>query len=334
MADGAFAHRAGRSARDRIVFLGHATVLIELDGVRLLTDPLLRGRVAHLRRQVAPVDPGVFAGTDAVLISHLHHDHLDLASLRLLGLDTSLLVPAGAGELLRPRGFTDVTELSAGQVTGVAGAGAGAGARAVAGADAGAVGAGAVAVTAVRARHDGRRHPGGPRAETLGYVMRGRRTVYFAGDTELFDGMSDLWSDPSSGRDVAPDHDVASGRDTVSGHDVAPGRDTVPGHDVAPGQDTALELDVALLPVAGWGSRLGPGHMDPLDAARAASLLRPRVAIPIHWGTLQPIGAFRRRRERLDPPRQFAEHVARLAPDVEVTILEPGQQTLLASALG
>ena len=74
---------------DRIVFLGHATVLIELDGVRLLTDPLLRDRVAHLRRQVPPLDPAVYAGIDAVLISHLHHDHLDLASLRLLGLDSS-----------------------------------------------------------------------------------------------------------------------------------------------------------------------------------------------------------------------------------------------------
>ncbi len=276
MADGApLAHRAGSSAEDRIAFLGHATVLIELDGVRLLTDPLLRGRVAHLRRQVAPVDPRVFAewagweGPKTVLISHLHHDHLDLASLRLLGLDTPLLVPAGAGELLRRRGFTDVTELRAGEVTGI-------------------VGAGGLTVTAVQARHDGRRHPGGARAETLGYLVRGSRTVYFAGDTELFDGMADL----------------------------TPGR--------------VARIDVALVPVAGWGSTLGAGHMDPEDAARAVALLAPRVAIPIHWGTLLPIGVARRHRERLgDPPRLFARHVARLAPSVEVRILNPGQETTL-----
>jgi L-ascorbate metabolism protein UlaG (beta-lactamase superfamily) len=271
MADGApLAHRAGSSAQDRIAFLGHATVLIELDGVRLLTDPLLRGRVAHLRRQAPPVQEGVFAGRtrpDAVLISHLHHDHLDLASLRLLGLDVSLLVPAGAGELLRRRGFTDVSELRAGEAASVGG----------------------LTVTAVEARHDGRRHPGGMRAQTLGYVIRGWRTVYFAGDTELFDGMSEQMPDPSA------------------------------------------QLDVALLPVAGWGSTLGPGHMDPLDAARAARLLAPRIAIPIHWGTLLPIGVARRRRARLgDPPRLFARHVARLAPSVEVRILEPGQQMTLA----
>jgi L-ascorbate metabolism protein UlaG (beta-lactamase superfamily) len=210
-----------------------------------------------------------WAGPKAVLISHLHHDHLDLASLRLLGLDTSLLVPAGAGELLRRRGFTDVTELSVGEATGIAGASG-------------------LTVTAVEARHDGRRHPGGRRAETLGYVIRGRRTVYFAGDTQLFDGMAEL----------AP--------------------------------DSASQLDIALLPVAGWGSTLGPGHMDPLDAARAVCLLRPRIAIPMHWGTLLPIGSARRHRATLgDPPRLFARHVARLVPDVEVCILKPGQTATL-----
>jgi L-ascorbate metabolism protein UlaG (beta-lactamase superfamily) len=46
-----------------IRYIGHATVLIELDGVRLLTDPLLRNRVAHLRR-VAPLEgvPAADAG--------------------------------------------------------------------------------------------------------------------------------------------------------------------------------------------------------------------------------------------------------------------------------
>jgi L-ascorbate metabolism protein UlaG (beta-lactamase superfamily) len=227
--------------------------------------PLLRSRVAHLRRQVSPVEESVFAGIDAVLISHLHYDHLDLASLRLLGLDTRLLVPAGAGAWLESRGFTKVTELSVGETANV----------------------GALTVTAVEARHDGRRRPGpgGLRAETLGYVVNGRlHTVYFAGDTELFDGMSALGS----------------------------------------------SLDIALLPVAGWGPALGPGHMDSLDAARAARLIAPRLAIPIHWGTLLPIGIARRHRERLgDPPRQFAEHVASRAPSIEVRILEPGQETRL-----
>ena len=265
MVDGAVTASREGGAADRIVFLGHATVLIELDGVRLLTDPLLRSRVAHLRRQVPAVDPDATVELDAVLISHMHHDHLDVASLRLLGRDTPLLVPVGAGAWLRRRRFEVVTELAVGDRARV----------------------GALSVTAVQARHDGRR-AAGPRAQTLGYLARGARAgaraVYFAGDTELFAEMAEI----------------------------------------------APRLDVALLPVGGWGPTLGPGHMDPLDAARAVSLLEPRVAIPVHWGTLAPIGLARRQRASSgDPSQRFAEHVERLAPGVEVRILAPGQETTL-----
>jgi len=247
---------------DRIVFVGHATVLIELDGVRVLTDPLLRGRVAHLRRQVPLGDRAELAAPDAVLISHMHHDHLDLASLRALGQDTPLLVPVGAGEWLRSRRFTAVSELGVGEVAHVGG----------------------LAVTAVEARHDGRRSLRGPTAATLGYLVRGARSVYFAGDTELFAGMREL----------------------------------------------PRGLDAALLPVAGWGPKLGAGHMDALAAARALQLIRPRLAIPVHWGTLLPIGLGRRHGRLLaDPAHRFAEEAARVAPDVEVRILAPGEETEL-----
>ena len=251
MADGAVTSAIAR-ARPRTVSFssGHATVLIELDGVRLLTDPLLRGRVAHLRRQVPPVAGAFTAGLDAVLISHLHHDHLDLASLRLLGLDTPLLVPAGAGAWLRAAGIHDVTELRVGEVANV----------------------GALAVTAVEARHDGRRRrAGGLRAETLGYLVSGRRKVYFAGDTELLRRHVRL----------------------------------------------SRALDVALLPVAGWGPTLGPGHMDPLDAARAAASAaaahrdsdalgnaaadRPRASPP---GTARRSAASVRRARRIAGPER------------------------------
>jgi L-ascorbate metabolism protein UlaG (beta-lactamase superfamily) len=263
MVDGAVGVNRADSSADRIVFFGHATVLIELDGEVLLTDPLLRGRVVHLRRQVPPVDRAQVANPGAVLISHLHQDHLDLPSLRHLGLDTPLLVPAGAGRWLGERRFTHVTELSVGEQTGV----------------------GALAVTAVEARHDGGRRPGGPQAQAVGYLIEGSKSVYFAGDTGPFDGMSSIAA-------LAP------------------------------------ALDVALLPVGGWGPTLGPGHLGPLDAARALDVLSPRVAIPIHWGTLLPMGFARRFRARLGaPPRQFAEQAARLAPGVDVRILEPGQQT-------
>jgi L-ascorbate metabolism protein UlaG (beta-lactamase superfamily) len=84
-------------------------------------------------------------------------------------------------------------------------------------------------------------------------------------------------------------------------------------------------LDLALLPVAGWGPSLGPGHLDPGEAAAVAALLEPRLAVPIHWGTYFPAGlAWRHPGALLDPPRQFAAQVAELAPAVEVRAVSPG----------
>jgi L-ascorbate metabolism protein UlaG (beta-lactamase superfamily) len=92
-------------------------------------------------------------------------------------------------------------------------------------------------------------------------------------------------------------------------------------------------LDLALLPIWGWGPRVGRGHMDPARAARAAALLEPRVSIPIHWGTLaSPRAPWVGDPER--PAREFAEEVAAQAPGVEVRVLPPGGRTEIAAAGG
>ena len=96
----------------RLAFLGHSTVLIELEGLRILTDPVLFDRVTVLRRIVTPVEPTLYSGIDAVVLSHLHLDHFDLASLRLLGPEVELVVPRGAAGLLRRSGFGRVRELA------------------------------------------------------------------------------------------------------------------------------------------------------------------------------------------------------------------------------
>ena len=71
-----------------------------MDGARVLTDPLLRDRVAHLRRHVPSPDLSRLGPPDAVLLSHLHLDHCDLPSLRRLCAGVRLLVPRGAGPFL------------------------------------------------------------------------------------------------------------------------------------------------------------------------------------------------------------------------------------------
>jgi L-ascorbate metabolism protein UlaG (beta-lactamase superfamily) len=244
-------------------WIGHSTALIALDGVRLLTDPLLRVLVAHLRRRV-PIHPDATRGIDAVLISHAHHDHLDLGSLQRLGRKTPLVVPRGLGSLLRRQGFRDVHELAVGDGLQI----------------------GAVRVEATFAAHDGSRPPYPSRAPAVGYAVLGSRRVYFAGDTDLFPEMEGL----------VPD------------------------------------LDLALVPIWGWGPSLGRGaHLDPEGAARAIALVQPATAVPIHWGTYAPLylGLRAVPAYLAEPQAAFSEAAARLAPGVAVRVLSPGEALAL-----
>jgi len=243
----------------RIVWIGHSTVLVEMDGVRLLTDPLLRPRVIHLRR-VDEVRPEDLPEVDAVLVSHLHFDHLDIPSLARLGRNTSLVVPRGAARFVRRKGFTAVEEIGVGEELRFD----------------------SLVVRATRAVHDPRRLPVGTRADAVGFVIEGTRSVYFAGDTDVFDEMAEL----------AP-------------------------------------VDVALLPIWGWGPSLGPGHMSPREAAQAAGLLRASVVVPIHWGTYFPLQSARHGKPEFieRPVEEFRFLMKDLAPEVEVRVLSLGEET-------
>ena len=89
---------------NQLTYVGHATILIEIDGLRLLTDPLLTPRVSHLLR--TSVVPDLDAPhLDAVLLSHLHADHLHLRSMRRLGTAQLVVAPRGAAGYLARHGF-------------------------------------------------------------------------------------------------------------------------------------------------------------------------------------------------------------------------------------
>ncbi|HKH64244.1 MAG TPA: MBL fold metallo-hydrolase [Solirubrobacterales bacterium] len=248
---------------DRLTYVGHSTVLIDLDGTRVLTDPVLRNHLGPLVRHGAPPATEATEDLDAVLVSHLHHDHADLGSLRKLDRETRMLVPPGSRRFFARRGFLAASELAVGESVSI----------------------GSLTVTAVEARHDGGRRRHARHSEAIGFLVRGTRSVYFAGDTDLFPGMKDL----------------------VGG------------------------LDFALLPIWGWGPTVGPGHLDPSGAAEAAALLSPRVAIPIHWGTLYPFGLHHLRPDRLwHPGKEFLDRMREVAPQVETRVLSPGEATSLA----
>lgn len=208
----------------KVTWLGHATVVIEVEGLRIVTDPLLTQRVAHLRRRVPLPEIG---RVDAVLVSHVHMDHLHVPSLRRLADGARSIVPAGAEPLVSSLGFADVSPVRAGDRVDLQGR----------------TGA-SVVVDVVEANHlVGRGPHSRVRAEPVGYVVRsGDRSVYFAGDTDLFDAM----------RELGP-------------------------------------VDLALLPIWGWGPTLGERHLDPERAAIATQWIAPNQVVAIHWGTYSPI---------------------------------------------
>ena len=236
-----------------VQYLGHSTVLIDLDGTQLVTDPMLRRRVGHLLR-AQPI--ATLGEIDGVLVSHAHRDHLDLPSIARFDPAVPVVLPRGLGRLLKRR--ERVTEVDVGDEVELDG----------------------LTVRATEAVHDGKRPGGRASGPALGYEIRGSKRIYFAGDTDLFPAMEGLVDD----------------------------------------------LDVALIPIWGWGPSLGRGkHLDPAGAAEAVRMLKPRIAVPIHWGTYRPLHHGPRARFLREPAEAFMREAEARAPDVEVRVLQPGE---------
>lgn len=249
----------------RITWWGHATTTIEANGTRLLTDPVLTSRIAHLRRRRGPAPLPEAGRCDAVLISHMHADHLHLTSLPLVAPDAALVVPRGAAKLIHLDSGAAVSD------------------RCIEVAPGNQVRIGSLEITAITAHHDGRRLPWSSHAgPALGFRVEGSPSVWFAGDTDLYDEMA---------AEVGP-------------------------------------VDLALVPVGGWGPSLGPGHLDPVRAAEAVRRVGARMAVPVHFGTFWPIGFDWMKPELFLPPgHRFKTTMAEVDPAVKVELLVPGEST-------
>jgi L-ascorbate metabolism protein UlaG (beta-lactamase superfamily) len=240
---------------------GHSTATLELGGTRVVTDPLLAGRLLHLVRYAETPGPEALRA-DLVLVSHLHQDHCHLPSLARYAPDVPIIVPRGAERLLAELAGDRLLPVVPGDSVVVAG----------------------VRVDVLLASHDGRRHPlsrSDPPA--LGFrLANDAGSCWYPGDTELRDDLADV--DP---------------------------------------------VDLALVPVGGWGPTLGTGHLEPDQAAEAVRRVGARWAVPVHWGTFWPVGLqhlARANHERLfvTPGRRFAAALAGSA--TEAVVLASGER--------
>lgn len=168
--DGAWLRENARHSVPSVTWIGHATVLVQLDHVTLLTDPIWSERASPFawlgpRRSVdPPLAIDSLPPIDAVVVSHNHYDHLDLPTLSALAArGTRFLVPLGNGDLLRAEGIGPVEELDWWQSASVRG----------------------VTVTCVPARHWSQRWLGDTnRALWASWAAVGpTRRFYFGGDT-------------------------------------------------------------------------------------------------------------------------------------------------------
>ncbi|MDH6223321.1 MULTISPECIES: MBL fold metallo-hydrolase [Streptomyces] len=165
----------------RVTWLGHSTVLTEIDGHRVLFDPVWGQRCSPVtfagprRLHPVPAPLAALGPVDVVVISHDHYDHLDMPTIKALaGTDTLFAVPLGVGAHLERWGVssTRLRELDWHESTGV----------------------GSLTLTANPARHFcGRGLRNTQHTLWASWTVAGERhRVYHSGDTGYFEGFRDI----------------------------------------------------------------------------------------------------------------------------------------------
>jgi len=158
-----------KEAGVQITYIGHATLLLDIGGTRVLTDPNFDDSLGGFLPRVAA--PGIALGDlprlDAILLTHAHADHLSFKSLSRLQRDIPLLAPPPIAEWLRQKGFGHAVPIDAGEATVISG--------------------GNLRIHAARATHKGNRY-GFDRwrsAANMYLLENDQESVFFAGDTAL-----------------------------------------------------------------------------------------------------------------------------------------------------
>ncbi len=171
-------------AQVTFAWIGHATVLINFFGIKILTDPVLFPRIGIRlpgltigpKRLTAPaLQFHELPNIDLILLSHAHFDHLDLRTLRCFGESTTVITARATSDLLRHTRFCDVTELDWGEAKSFKTAG------------------GEINISALPVNHWGARKRRDTYRGYNGYLLeRKRQRIIFAGDTAMTNSFAEL----------------------------------------------------------------------------------------------------------------------------------------------
>lgn len=155
----------------RITYIGHATLLLEIGGYRVLTDPNFESTLGRLLPRVTA--PGIaleqLPSLDALLLTHAHFDHLSFTSLDKLPRNIPLFAPGVIAKWLVRKGYANAVALNPGEQN--------------------SLGNGALRIHAGRATHAGNRYglDRWRRAANMYLLESDDESVFFAGDTALTD---------------------------------------------------------------------------------------------------------------------------------------------------
>jgi L-ascorbate metabolism protein UlaG (beta-lactamase superfamily) len=216
----------------RITWLGHSSVLVEIDGFTMLLDPIFSERLSPLgfvgpkRFFPSPIAIEELPALDAILVSHDHYDHLDRASvLKLESRTEHFVTPLGVGSHLEYWGIppSKLVELDWWEEFRLGGA---------------------LRLIACPARHFSGRMGLGDRTEWVSFALVGpEHRVFFSGDTGPMPEFSEL------GQRHGP-------------------------------------FDVTLIKIGAYGRGWPDIHVNPEQAVALHELVRGRLLLPVHWGTL------------------------------------------------
>jgi L-ascorbate metabolism protein UlaG (beta-lactamase superfamily) len=240
-----------------ITRVAHATVLLDFDGVRVLTDPWFTQKWHFHQGEPLGMALADLPRLDLIVASHAHYDHFDIGALAAYPhKDVPFLVGPDMAHAARAAGFTNVQELVPEQVWSGRG----------------------LTVTGVAASH---------KVPEVTFIIQAKgRTVYFGGDTLSIPELREL-----------------------------------------PKQFPVIDL--ALLSVNGLTVMGQPVVMSAEEAAELAGILRAKVAVPIHYRFVGSWFTDTFILSRNGTPERFEAAAKRVAPDVQVRVLDPGQRLVI-----